>query len=215
MLLPFLYGGEADRPLVKRARAQGLDLGDGLARDVVIEEIWSAVDRGGLRPVVIGGPRRRVIRLDPALTLSVPGLRSPRGRGFTYLRPSNPAYRQLTSWFGIDLANVVVAFRQTEIRKLGNTLKRRRRRRLNSVDGKKRAGRPSLSTKVGPVIQDVITRKKWSPPQSMKTLTREVNRLGNWATPVSEETVTRNLNALHAATGDRRFLRTPRKPRRS
>lgn len=87
-----MYAGVPDLPVVSQLRKEGLDVKEGRATDRAIAEIWEAVDAGMLRVLAIGGRPRRMIRLDPKLTESIPTLRSPRGRGFTFLRQSNPAY---------------------------------------------------------------------------------------------------------------------------
>jgi hypothetical protein len=65
--------------------------------DRAVVELWKAVDKGTLRSVAVGGRPRRVVRLDPKVTKAVPTLRSPRGRGFTLLRQSNPAYHEMAT----------------------------------------------------------------------------------------------------------------------
>src|SRR5262245_25567810 len=127
VLLPAMYAGVPDLPVVSRLRDEGLDVGDGQARDRAIEEIWKAVDTDRLRTLAIGGRPLRIVRLDPELTKGIPTLRSPRGRGFTFLRQSNPHYHQLASWFGPLIHAVVLAFRESEIQKLGRSLMRARR----------------------------------------------------------------------------------------
>jgi hypothetical protein len=112
-----LYAGVPDLPVVSRLRKEGLNVRDGQARDRAIAEIWKAADEDRLRAVAIGGRPRRIIRLDPELTKGIPGLRSPRGRGFTSLRQSNPTYQQLASWFGPLLHTAALAFRETEVQK--------------------------------------------------------------------------------------------------
>ena len=84
-------------------------------------EVWKAVDEGVLRALAIGGRPRRILRLDPELTKMIPTLRSPRGRGFTFLRQSNPAYHQLASWFGPLLHSAVLAF-SDQFSRVGNAL---------------------------------------------------------------------------------------------
>src|SRR5262245_64121237 len=95
---------------------------------------------------LLGGRPRRIIRLNSEITKQIPTLRSPRGRGFTYLRPSNPAFHELAGWFGPDLSNVALAFREREIQKLARRLTRTRRR-MSVLDGtKRRIGRPYRQT---------------------------------------------------------------------
>jgi hypothetical protein len=106
MLQPSMFAGVPDPAVVIRLRQTGVNVRDGLATDQAIAEIWKAVDSGTIRPMVVGGRRRRIVRLDPATTKQIPTLRSPRGRGFTFLRPSNPAFHQLAGWFGPDLSNI-------------------------------------------------------------------------------------------------------------
>ena len=208
LLLTVMYAGQPELASVINLREKGIDARDGKATNCAIREIWKAVDRGTLTPLAIGGHPGQVVRLDPALTAGVPVLRSPRGGGFTYLRPMHRAYRVLTAWFGIDLANVMLGFEESEIRKLGQALKRRRRRKLNDTAEKKPSGRPSFQTDVQAVIREVIERKRWHPLDGMKELTRQVNRLGNRPKPVSADTVARAIDSIFEATRDRRFQRS-------
>lgn len=175
----------------------------------VICEIWNAVDADRLRAFAIGGHPRRIIRLDVNLTKAIPLLRSSRGRGFTFLRPPNRVYRALTSGIGINLSEVALAFKELEIRKLGQALKRMAKHADSS--GKMR-GRPSLIGKVQLVIRDVVKDKKWGPLNGIKVLTQQVNRNGSLR--VSADTVARALDELYAANQDRRFQRPRRSPRR-
>jgi hypothetical protein len=210
-----MYAGVPDLSVVSRLRKAGLNVRDGQARDRAIAEIWKAVDDVRLRTMAIGGRPRRIVRLDPELTKSIPGLRSPRGRGFTSLRQSNPNYHQLASWFGSLLPAAVPMFREIEVQKLARRLMRARRT-APKADGKKNSrGRPSR-TGVQPVIRDLVAKRKWNPTMAMKALTREVNRIGKWSQHVSQDTVTRTLDLLHEQTNDRRFerIRRSRRPRR-
>ncbi len=61
--------------------------------DRAIAELWKALDGGALCALVIGGRPRRILRLDSELTTSISTLRSPNGRGFMFLRQSNPSAR--------------------------------------------------------------------------------------------------------------------------
>jgi hypothetical protein len=202
-----MFAGEPDLPIVSQLRKGGLDVKHGGATDEAIAELWKAIDKGTLRALAVGGRPRRIIRLDPKLTKSIPTLRSPRGRGFTFLRQSNPAYHQLASWFGPDLHMAVLAFRETEVHKLALRLMRARRSARRADGQNKPVGRPSLMTTVQPVISDVVARRRWNPPMGMKALTREVNRAGKSPQHVSQDTVTRALDLLHEQTRDRRFER--------
>jgi hypothetical protein len=211
-----MYAGVPDLSVVSRLRKAGLNVRDGQARDPAIAEIWKAVDDVGLRTLAIGGRPRRIVRLDPELTKSIPGLRSPRGRGFTSLRQSNPNYHQLASWFGSLLPAAVPVFREIEVQKLARRLMRARRT-AQKADGKKSSrGRPSLTAIVQLAIRDVVAKRKWNSTMAMKALTREVNRIGKWSQHVSQDTVTRTLDLLHEQTNDRRFerIRRSRRPRR-
>ena len=211
-----MYAGVRDLPVVSRHRKEGLNVRDGQARYRAIAEIWKAVDEDRLRAVAIGGRPRRILRLDPELTKSITGLRSPRGRGFTWLRQSNPAYHQFASWFGPLLPTAVLAFREMEIQKLGRRLMRARRIAQKAHGPKNPRGRPSRMATVQPVISDLVTKRKWNPTLSMKALTKEANRAGKWSRHVSQDTVTRTLDLLHEQTNDRRFerVRHRRRPRR-
>jgi len=207
MLQPSMFAGVPDQAVVIRLRQMGVNVRDGLATDHAIAEIWKAVDSCTIRPVVIGGRPRRIIRLNSEITKQIPTLRSPRGRGFTFLRPSNPAFHQLAGWFGPDLSNIILAFRETEIRKLARRLMRARRTAQKTEGQKKLRGRPARIPIVQPVISDLIARRRWKPTMGMKALTREVNRAGKWPQQVSQDTVTRALDALHEQDHDRRFER--------
>jgi hypothetical protein len=216
LLLPAMCAGEPDLPVVTRLRSEGLDVGDGRAKDQAIAEIWKAVDGGTLRAMAIGGRPRRIVRLDPEFTKSIPTLRSPRGRGFTSLRQSNPAYHHLASWFGPLLHTAALAFRETEVQKLARRLMRVRRKAQKPEGQKSSRGRPSRITIVQPVIRNLVVQGKWNPPMGMKALTREVNRAEKYPQYVSQDTVTRALDLLHEESGDRRFerVRHRRRPRR-
>jgi len=216
MLLPAMYAGVPGLPIVTSLRQEGIDVTDGPAMDRAVVELWKAVDKNTLRSVAIGGRPRRIVRLDPKFTKAVPTLRSPRGRGFTLLRQSNPAYHQLASWFGPLLHSAALAFRETEVQKLARKLMRARRI-AQGPDGRKNPrGRPSRMGIVQPVIRDLVTERKWNPPMGMKALTRQVNRAGKWPLQMSQDTVTRALDLLHEQTNDRRFERARhrRRPRR-
>jgi hypothetical protein len=207
MLSSAMHAGVTDLPIVTRLRKKGIDVRDGKATEEAIAEIWKAVDADRLRAMAVGGRPRRIVRLDPNLTKSIPGLRSPRGRGFTSLRQSNPAYHGLASSFGQLLHEAVLAFRETEVQKLARKLMRGRRiaaKRNGKLDAR---GRPSRMTIVQPVIRDLVVQRKWNPTMSMKALTMAVNRAGKWHPAVSQDTVTRALDLLHEKTKDRRFAR--------
>jgi hypothetical protein len=216
MLLPAMYAGVPDLPIVTSLRREGIDVADGPAMDRAVVELWKAVDKNTLRSVAIGGRPRRVVRLDPKFTKAVPTLRSPRGRGFTLLRQSNPAYHQLASWFGPLLHSAALAFRETEVQKLARKLMRARRIAQRPDGRKNPRGRPSRMGIVQPVIRDLVAERKWNPPMGMKALTRQVNRAGKWPQQMSQDTVTRALDLLHEQTNDRRFERARhrRRPRR-
>jgi hypothetical protein len=164
MLLPAMYAGVPDLPIVTSLRQEGIDVTDGPAMDRAIVELWKAVDKNTLRSVAIGGRPRRVVGLDPKFTKAVPTLRTPRGRGFTLLRQSNPAYHQLASWFGPLLHSAALAFRETEVQKLARKLMRTRRIAQRPDGRKNPRGRPSRMGIVQPVIRDLVAERKWNPP---------------------------------------------------
>jgi hypothetical protein len=215
MLLPAMYAGVPDLPIVTSLRQEGIDVKDGSAMDRGIVELWKAVDKETLRSVAIGGRPPRVLTLDPKFTKAVPTLRSPRGRGFTLLRQSNPAYHELAAWFGPLLHRATLAFRVTEVQKLARRLMRARRTAQKTDSQKKTRGRPSRIATVQPMITDLVARRKWHPTMGMKALTREVNRAGKWPQRVSQDTVTRALDLLYEQTHDRQFerVRRTRRPR--
>jgi hypothetical protein len=79
MLLPAMYAGIPNLPIVTSLREHGIDARDGQAMDRPIAELWEAVDTGTLRPMAVGGRPRRVVRLDGDVTKQGPTLRNPRG----------------------------------------------------------------------------------------------------------------------------------------
>jgi hypothetical protein len=206
-LLPAMYAGVPDLRIVTRLRQKGIDVRDGPAGDRAIGELWNAVDSGALRPVAIGGRPRRVMRLNAALTKQIPTLRKPRGRGFAFLRQSNPVYDALASWFGSGLPRVKLAFREAEVHKLARKLMRARRTRSKSDDTKKRRGRPSRQLMIVSTVRELIENGKFSPLQRLKALTQLVNRTMKWEKPVSDDTVARVLDHIYQQTQDRRFQR--------
>jgi hypothetical protein len=208
MLQLSMFAGLPDQAAVIRLRKMGVNVRDGSATDSAIAEIWKAVDSGTIRPMVVGGRPRRIIRLPPDVTEQIPTLRSPRGRGFTFLRPSKRAFHKLAGWVGPDLSNITLAFRETEIRKLARRLIRTRRRATDGV--KKRRGRPSRQEAVRSVICEIIESRKWNPLMGVKALVRLANRVGDWPKPMSEDTVARALDRLHEHTQDRRYERLRR-----
>jgi hypothetical protein len=210
-----MYAGVPDLSVVSQLRKEDLKVRDGQARHRAITEIWKGVDEGRLQILAIGGRPRKIVRLHPELTKNSPGLRSPRGRGFTLLRRSNFAYHDLVSWFGPLLHQAVLAFEETEVQKLARRLMRARRIAQKADGQKNRRGRPSRMAVVQSVIGDLVIKKKWNPTLGMKMLTREANRAGKWPQPVSQDTVSRALDLLHDQTNDRRFerVRLRRRPR--
>jgi hypothetical protein len=217
ILEPAMHAGVPDSLMVTKQRQEGHEVKDKKARDLAIGELWNAVDEGSLRSMAIGGSPRRVVRLDARFTRSVPTLRSPCGRGFTFLRPSNPAFHELRAAFGGSFHTATVAFRATEVQKLARRLLRARRTAQRTDGRKTTLGRPSLIASVERVIRDVLERRKWDATSTMKALTSEVNRAGKWQKAVSQDTVTRALDGLYEQTHDRRFKRVsnPRRPRSS
>jgi hypothetical protein len=208
MLQPAMYAGTPDSPAVITLRQKDINVEDRQALHRAVDELWNGVDAGTLRAMAIGGRPRRIVRLDPALTKAIPTLRSPRGRGFTSLRQSNPVYHELASWFGPDLSRVVLAFRETEVRRLAGKLVRARRTALRSNKARGRRPRQQI---ILATVREVIESRNWSPLSSMKALTHLVNQKGGWQAPVSEETVTRVLDRLYEETQDRAFQRIRRK----
>jgi hypothetical protein len=213
MLQPSMFAGIPDQSAVTKLRQIGVNVKDGLATDRAIAEIWNAVDSGAVRAMVIGGRPRRIVRLDPAITKQIPILRNPRGRGFTFLRPSNPAFHQLTGWFGPDLSNVTLAFREREIQKLARRLTRTRRRRSVSDGTKRRIGRPSRQAAVEPVIRELVEGGEWNSLMGLKALARAANRRGTWVRSLSDDTVGRALDQIYEKTRDRRYARARRNRR--
>src|SRR5258706_13227719 len=161
LLKPSIFGGAPDRPAVLRVRQMGFVVSDGEATERAIAEIWKAVDSGAIQPFANGGKSRKPVKLSSEMT-KIPMMRSASGRGFTFVRQSHPAFHQLATWFGRNLSNVTLLFKESEIRKLASTLRRARRGKLRS-DGKiKEAGRPSRQLAVQAVIRDIVEAGKWN-----------------------------------------------------
>ncbi len=209
-----MYSGVPDRAIVQEARELGLNVADGVALVHAVSEIWAAVDKSVLNLFLIGAGRKAPLKCSPQMSKGIPLFRSPRGADLSFLRPANPYYQQLVPWFGRDLSKVAAVFREEEIAKLARALLRRRRRRTKSGGvkqvGTKQVGRPSVMAKAKEIIRHMIDERRWSPTQSMKALTREVNRRSNSPKPVSEDSVVRALDQLYAESGDRRFERVRR-----
>jgi hypothetical protein len=215
MLQPAMHAGLPDSSRVAELQQKGFEVSDGTARDRAIAELWKAVDQDVLRSMAMGGSPRRIVRLDTHFTRSVPLLRSPRGRGLTFLRPSKPAFHELSEAFGAPFHSATLIFRATDVQKLARRLMRTRRTARRADGHKKGRGRPSLIAPVQSVIRDVTNRKKWDATMSMKALTREVNRAGRWQHWASQDTVRRALDGLFEQSGERQFqrVRNPRRPR--
>src|SRR5260370_40471818 len=98
MLLPAMYAGVPDLPIVTSLRQEGIDVTDGPAMDRAVVELWKAVDKNTLRSVAIGGRPRRVGRLGPKVTKAVPTLRRPRGRRVSLFCQPNPTCPRTGSW---------------------------------------------------------------------------------------------------------------------
>jgi hypothetical protein len=204
-----LYGGVPDRDAVRLLRERGYDLADGAAFDDAIRALWAAVDDGKLEPFAVGPKGKGPLKLPADVSKGIPILRSPRGGSLSFLRPSNPHFKTFTDWFGRDLSNVSIVFREAEIQRLARRHLQARRRKRATL-GKGRRGRPSRQVGVKKVIREVVDRQKWSSTESIKALTREVNRLGQWMDAVSDETVQRALESIYTETKDRRFERLTR-----
>jgi hypothetical protein len=202
-----MYSGLADRPFIEQHRR--FDVADGAAVEEAISKIWAAVDRGTLQAFAVGPSCWNPLKLSARMSQAIPLLRSPRGGDLSFLRPGNPHYNQLAAWLGRDLAKATVVFRVLDITRETRKLLRSRRRRTAST-GTTKAGRPSRQIEVKKIIPEVIDKRRWSPTQSLKALTKAVNDRANWQRPVSKDTVTRALSELHSETGDRRFARVHR-----
>jgi hypothetical protein len=204
-----MYGGVPDRPEVASLRRLGGDVVDGAALDAAVVAVWAAVDRARIQALAIGPGGKGPLKLPAGLSEAIPVLRSPRGGSLSFLRPRSPTFKLFADWFG-DLSNVSIVFHETEITRLARNQLRLRRRKEADV-GKGRRGRPSRQVEIKATIREVIEREKWSPTQSLKALTQEMNRLGKWMDPVSDETVRRALESIYEETNDRRFERLPRR----
>jgi len=208
-----MYSGVPERAVVQKVRGLGVDVADGAALDDAVSEIWVAVDRSKLNLFLIGARRKAPLKCSSVMSKGIPLFRSPRGGDLSFLRPANLYHRQFVEWFGRDLSTVTAVFREEEIAKLARALLRARRRRTKSV-GQKKVGRPSRVAEAKEIIPQVVDQRRWSPTQSIKALTQEVNRQAKSLSLFSEDTVTRALDQLHTESSDRRFERVRRERRR-
>jgi hypothetical protein len=209
-----MFGGVPDRTAITSLREIGGDVADGTALDAAVAALWAAVDRGSVQTFAIGPTGKGPLKLAAELSKAIPVLRSPRGGSLSFLRRRNPNFEVFAKWFGPDLSNVSIVFRETEITRLARNRLRLRRRKEANV-GRGRSGRPSRQVEIKETIRQVIERKMWSPTQSIKNLAQYVNRLGKWPTPVSKDTVRRALDNLYEETKDRRFQRLRKQVGRS
>jgi hypothetical protein len=201
-----LFAGVPNRAIVVKFREAEGDVADGKANREAISKLWEAVDKGKLRPVAVGGRPRRIVRLSPDMTKGILALR--RGGDFTFLRPRNEHYAQVVAWFGLDLANINLAFRESDLDKLVPTIRRMRRRASSPLGSKKSAGRQKILPAIKLWIREMIEQRKWDSTQSMKALTQQVIRKSKKT--VSEDTVARALDQLYEETNDRQFQRRRR-----
>jgi hypothetical protein len=208
-----LFMGVKDREDVTRLRQAGLRVGDGKALDSAFAEIWKAADAGKLRVFGIGGNPATIVKLDPEDLKGIPFLRSPRGGKLHFLRPTHRLHAQLAKWFGAQLMDVAIAFEEREVDKLSRSLVQRRRKDDASDGLKKKTGRPARLPEVGALIQTIVESKRWTPTQSIKALTRLVNRADKSGDTVSADTVGRALDELFKETGDRLYERPKRRQR--
>jgi hypothetical protein len=212
ILETYLFSGMSERASVAELRKQGIDVADGAERNKAVAELWKAVDQGKVQAIAIG-PAAIRYSLTSDQTKNVPFLRNPRGGDLSFLRPSNPAHNDFVKQFGPNLADVSLAFQKSEIEKLARRLRQQRRRDAKNGEATTRRGRPSLQADVVVYIRKAVDEGKWIPPQSIKALTAEVNKVGNFKSKVSAETVGRALDQLHQDSKDRRFERVRRKER--
>jgi hypothetical protein len=212
ILESYLFSGLPEPISVAELRKQGFDVGDGTERNKAVAELWKAVDQGKVQAIAIG-PAAILYVLTPDQTKEVPFLRNSRGGDLSFLRPSNPTLNDFVEQFGPNLSDVSLAFQKSEIEKLARRLRQERRRDAKSGEATTRRGRPSLRADVVIYIRKAVDEGKWIPPQSIKALTAEVNKVGNFKKKVSAETVGRVLDQLHQDSQDRRFERVRRKER--
>jgi hypothetical protein len=114
-----LYGGIADRDAVRLLRERGYDLADGAAFDEAVHVLWAAVERGKLQCFAVGPKGKGPLKLSAVVLQGIPVLLSPRGGTLAFLRPRNPHFKAFAEWFGPDLSNVSIVFREAEIARLG------------------------------------------------------------------------------------------------
>jgi hypothetical protein len=142
--------------------------------------------------------------IPPFEFMQIPLLKSLAVADFTYLRPSHFLFARYQGLFGRDLSKVELGVNERQVHKLARATVLRARRRKQSD---KPRGRPSLVSKVDPVIREIVDSGKWSANKSQKELALLVRRK---VEGVSASTVTRVLDAIYLESEDRRFQRIGR-----
>lgn len=187
--LPKGWTHSARRPELTEARAHLRD--------------WIA--SGKLKLRAIGGVYGRDVVIPPLEFGHIPLLKSLAVGDLTYLRPSNLLFIRYQGLFGRDLSKVELGVNERQVHKLARASVLRERRRKQSD---KPRGRPSLTSKIEPVIREIVGSGKWSADKSQKDLARQVS--SRVRSPVSASTVTRVLDAVYLESEDRRFRRIGR-----
>src|SRR5438045_1840793 len=149
---------------------------------------WIAI--GSLELRAIGGVYGRDVVIPPFEFAQVPLLKSLKVDDFTFLRPSHFLFTRYQGLFGRDLASVELGVDERQVHKQAKALLRSRRRKPSN----KPRGRPSLVSKVEPVIREIVDSGKWSADKSQKGLALLVRRK---VEGVSASTVTRVLDAIY------------------
>jgi hypothetical protein len=144
-----LTGGIPDRDAVRLLKEKGNDVADGAAFDEAIRVLWAAVDRGKLQSFAVGPKGKGPLKLAADVSKAIPLLRSPRGGTLSYLRPRNPNFKAFAEWFGPDLSDVSVVFREAEVAQLARKQLQVRRRKQTQWGKVARAVRPGRSRSRG------------------------------------------------------------------
>jgi len=205
-----IFAGRPERQLVDELRTRlGLAIGDGISKREAKRQMWTAVDDGSLRLVAIGGSPRQTIEVDAAVASGIPLLKNGRAGGLTYLRPSNLLHTQFIGWFGINLSEVVLAFREKDVERAIHRLRRRSRRTGPAKLSGGPAGRPSRQLEVKHAIAEIMKRCSSKSVMTNKELANKVNR--RLKQTVSDPTVSRARASLYRETGDRLYARASRR----
>ena len=183
-------------------------------------KFWAEVDSERLSVWIEHMTSGGMLKIAPELLQPIPFVRRYTVSDLTYLRPHDLLTFHLKQRFRLEqhqtfadwASRFQLLVRDSDLGSLQVKSRQTRKRRLSRPLSTVAPGRPSKAAALQPVIREVVESGRWRFPQSLKELTRLVNRSGS-GSGVSETTVARALDALSAENGDIRYHR-PKKSQR-